>query len=69
MYRLEGEAFPTIPLLIDHFLKTKQPITKKSGVVLGKPIIKVLLSASPSAATRLGQAKEGRVGLAEFPDL
>uniref|UniRef100_UPI0010A013B2 tyrosine-protein kinase Fes/Fps-like n=1 Tax=Podarcis muralis TaxID=64176 RepID=UPI0010A013B2 len=40
MYRLEGEAFPTIPLLIDHFLKTKQPITKKSGVVLGKPIIK-----------------------------
>uniref|UniRef100_A0A8D2L6D0 Protein kinase domain-containing protein n=1 Tax=Varanus komodoensis TaxID=61221 RepID=A0A8D2L6D0_VARKO len=40
MYRLEGEAFPTVPLLIDHFLKSQQPITKKSGIILAKPILK-----------------------------
>ncbi|XP_026517666.2 tyrosine-protein kinase Fes/Fps-like, partial [Terrapene carolina triunguis] len=40
MFRLEGEGFRTIPLLIDHFLHTRQPITKKSGIVLAKPIPK-----------------------------
>ncbi|XP_044300788.1 tyrosine-protein kinase Fes/Fps [Varanus komodoensis] len=40
LYRLEGEAFPTVPLLIDHFLKSQQPITKKSGIILAKPILK-----------------------------
>ncbi|KAJ1180115.1 hypothetical protein NDU88_005339 [Pleurodeles waltl] len=40
MYRLEGEAFSTIPLLVDHFLKTKQAVTKKSEVILLKPIPK-----------------------------
>ncbi|XP_069481288.1 tyrosine-protein kinase Fes/Fps isoform X2 [Ambystoma mexicanum] len=40
MYRLEGEAFSTIPLLVDHFLKTKQAVTKKSGAILGKPVPK-----------------------------
>ncbi|XP_078539396.1 tyrosine-protein kinase Fes/Fps [Lissotriton helveticus] len=40
MYRLEGEAFSTIPLLVDHFLKTKQAVTKKCGVILMKPIPK-----------------------------
>uniref|UniRef100_A0A8C5WUS5 Tyrosine-protein kinase n=1 Tax=Laticauda laticaudata TaxID=8630 RepID=A0A8C5WUS5_LATLA len=40
LYRLESEAFPTIPLLVDHFLKSRQPITKKSGIVLVKPIPK-----------------------------
>uniref|UniRef100_A0A8C8VHP2 Tyrosine-protein kinase n=1 Tax=Pelusios castaneus TaxID=367368 RepID=A0A8C8VHP2_9SAUR len=41
MYRLEGDGFRTIPLLIDHFLQSKQPITKKSRIVLAKPIPKV----------------------------
>ncbi|CAI5792521.1 tyrosine-protein kinase Fes Fps isoform X1 [Podarcis lilfordi] len=64
MYRLEGEAFPTIPLLIDHFLKTKQPITKKSGVVLGKPIIKdkwVLDHEDVLLGERIGQGNFGEV--------
>uniref|UniRef100_A0A8C5M5A2 Tyrosine-protein kinase n=1 Tax=Leptobrachium leishanense TaxID=445787 RepID=A0A8C5M5A2_9ANUR len=40
MYRLEGDAFSTIPLLVDHFMKTKQAVTKKSGVILNKAIVK-----------------------------
>lgn len=48
LYRLEGEAFPTIPLLIDHFLKAKQPLTRRSGVVLLKPVAKVRFLDLPS---------------------
>ncbi|XP_062819605.1 tyrosine-protein kinase Fes/Fps isoform X2 [Anolis carolinensis] len=64
MYRLEGEAFPSIPLLIDHFLKAKQPITKKSGIVLGKPIVKdkwVLDHEDVLLGERIGQGNFGEV--------
>uniref|UniRef100_A0A2K6U7A9 Tyrosine-protein kinase n=1 Tax=Saimiri boliviensis boliviensis TaxID=39432 RepID=A0A2K6U7A9_SAIBB len=40
LYRLEGEGFPSIPLLIDHLLSTQQPLTKKSGVILHRPVPK-----------------------------
>uniref|UniRef100_F7IC12 Tyrosine-protein kinase n=1 Tax=Callithrix jacchus TaxID=9483 RepID=F7IC12_CALJA len=40
LYRLEGEGFPSIPLLIEHLLSTQQPLTKKSGVVLHRPVPK-----------------------------
>uniref|UniRef100_A0A8C2ARJ5 Tyrosine-protein kinase n=1 Tax=Cyprinus carpio TaxID=7962 RepID=A0A8C2ARJ5_CYPCA len=40
-YRFEGTGFPTIPQLIEHHYTTKQVITKKSGVVLLNPVIKV----------------------------
>lgn len=43
LYRLEGEGFPSIPLLIDHLLSTQQPLTKKSGVVLHRAVPKVSL--------------------------
>ncbi|GCC39618.1 hypothetical protein chiPu_0023701, partial [Chiloscyllium punctatum] len=39
-YRFDGESFPTIPLLIDNLVKTRQPVTKKTGAVLIKPITK-----------------------------
>ncbi|XP_033921850.1 tyrosine-protein kinase Fes/Fps isoform X2 [Melopsittacus undulatus] len=39
-YRLEGDGFPTIPLLIDHLLQSQQPVTRKSGVVLARAIPK-----------------------------
>ncbi|XP_072838222.2 tyrosine-protein kinase Fes/Fps isoform X2 [Pogona vitticeps] len=64
LYRLEGEAFPTIPLLIDHFVKTKQPITKKSGIVLAKPIEKdkwVLDHEDVLLGERIGQGNFGEV--------
>nr|KAF6283481.1 FES proto-oncogene, tyrosine kinase [Pipistrellus kuhlii] len=40
MYRLEGDGFPSIPLLIDHLLRSQQPLTKKSGVVLSRAVPK-----------------------------
>ncbi|KAM5206665.1 tyrosine-protein kinase Fes/Fps isoform 2-T3 [Hipposideros larvatus] len=40
LYRLEGEGFPSIPLLIDHLLRSQQPLTKKSGVVLNRAVPK-----------------------------
>ncbi|XP_013927844.1 PREDICTED: tyrosine-protein kinase Fes/Fps [Thamnophis sirtalis] len=64
LYCLEGEAFPTIPLLVDHFLKSRQPITKKSGIVLVKPIPKdkwVLDHEDIMLGQRIGQGNFGEV--------
>nr|XP_033776357.1 tyrosine-protein kinase Fes/Fps [Geotrypetes seraphini] len=64
MYRLEGELFPTVPLLIDHFLKTKQVVTKKSGIVLLKPIPKdkwVLEHEDVILGERIGRGNFGEV--------
>nr|XP_042712447.1 tyrosine-protein kinase Fes/Fps isoform X4 [Chrysemys picta bellii] len=64
MFRLEGESFRTIPLLIDHFLHTRQPITKKSGIVLGKPIPKdkwVLNHEDVLLGERIGRGNFGEV--------
>ena len=41
MYRLEGEGFPTIPLLIEHLLQSQQPITRKSRIILARAVPKV----------------------------
>lgn len=41
MYRLEGDGFPTIPLLVEHLLQSQQPITRKSGIVLARAVPKV----------------------------
>ncbi|XP_076980373.1 tyrosine-protein kinase Fes/Fps isoform X2 [Tamandua tetradactyla] len=40
LYRLEGDGFPTVPLLIDHLLRSQQPLTKKSGIVLSRAVPK-----------------------------
>uniref|UniRef100_A0A8C8ZG64 Tyrosine-protein kinase n=1 Tax=Prolemur simus TaxID=1328070 RepID=A0A8C8ZG64_PROSS len=40
LYRLEGDGFPSIPLLIDHLLCSQQPLTKKSGIVLHRAVPK-----------------------------
>ncbi|XP_066184200.1 tyrosine-protein kinase Fes/Fps isoform X3 [Sylvia atricapilla] len=40
MFRLEGDSFPTIPLLIQHLLQSQQPITRKSGIVLARAVPK-----------------------------
>ncbi|XP_064013834.1 tyrosine-protein kinase Fes/Fps isoform X2 [Pogoniulus pusillus] len=40
MYRLEGEGFPTIPLLVEHLLQSQQPVTRKSGIVLARAVPK-----------------------------
>lgn len=41
MFRLEGEGFATIPLLIEHLLQSQKPITRKSGVILTRAVPKV----------------------------
>ncbi|XP_065267939.1 tyrosine-protein kinase Fes/Fps isoform X4 [Emys orbicularis] len=64
MFRLEGEGFRTIPLLIDHFLHTQQPITKKSGIILAKPIPKdkwVLNHEDVLLGERIGRGNFGEV--------
>ncbi|KAG8575402.1 hypothetical protein GDO81_009542 [Engystomops pustulosus] len=64
LYRLEGEAFPTIPLLIDNFLKTKQVVTKKSGVILSRAIVKdkwVLEHEEVILGERIGRGNFGEV--------
>uniref|UniRef100_A0A452TUW1 Tyrosine-protein kinase n=1 Tax=Ursus maritimus TaxID=29073 RepID=A0A452TUW1_URSMA len=43
LYRLEGDGFPSIPLLIDHLLRSQQPLTKHSfflGIVLNRAVPK-----------------------------
>ncbi|XP_077119675.1 tyrosine-protein kinase Fes/Fps [Ranitomeya variabilis] len=64
LYRLEGEAFPTIPLLVDNFLKTRQVVTKKSGVILCKAIVKdkwVLEHEEVILGERIGRGNFGEV--------
>nr|XP_046241599.1 tyrosine-protein kinase Fes/Fps [Scatophagus argus] len=40
MYRLDGESFPSIPLLIHHLVSSEQHITKRCHIVLKKPVLK-----------------------------
>ncbi|XP_062998940.1 tyrosine-protein kinase Fes/Fps [Elgaria multicarinata webbii] len=64
LYRLEGEAFPSIPRLVDHFLKSKQPITKKTGIILVKPVMKdkwALDHEDVLLGQRIGQGNFGEV--------
>ena len=45
MYWLEGDSFPTIPLLIEHLLQSQQPITRKSGIILARAVPKVTMGS------------------------
>uniref|UniRef100_A0A8C6UMB0 Tyrosine-protein kinase n=1 Tax=Neogobius melanostomus TaxID=47308 RepID=A0A8C6UMB0_9GOBI len=40
MYRLDGDSFQSIPKLIQYLFSTRQHVTKKSNIVLKKPVIK-----------------------------
>ncbi|XP_070712303.1 tyrosine-protein kinase Fes/Fps isoform X2 [Pempheris klunzingeri] len=40
LYRLDGEGFHSVPQLIHHLLSTRQHITKRSDIVLNKPVPK-----------------------------
>ncbi|XP_065590236.1 tyrosine-protein kinase Fes/Fps isoform X2 [Cyrtonyx montezumae] len=64
LYRLEGDGFPTIPLLIDHLLQSQQPITRKSGVVLSRAVLKdkwVLNHEDVLLGERIGRGNFGEV--------
>uniref|UniRef100_A0A7N8XWE7 Tyrosine-protein kinase n=1 Tax=Mastacembelus armatus TaxID=205130 RepID=A0A7N8XWE7_9TELE len=40
MYRLDGEGFYSVPQLIHHLLSSQQHVTKRSDIVLKKPVLK-----------------------------
>ncbi|XP_066503486.1 tyrosine-protein kinase Fes/Fps isoform X2 [Hoplias malabaricus] len=40
MYRLDGEGFQTVPLLMNHLLNSHKNVTKRSDIVLKRPILK-----------------------------
>ncbi|KAG7468165.1 hypothetical protein MATL_G00139880 [Megalops atlanticus] len=40
IYRLDGEGFSSIPLLLDHLVSSHQNVTRKSDIVLKRPILK-----------------------------
>ncbi|NXG75251.1 FES kinase, partial [Baryphthengus martii] len=64
MYRLEGEGFPTIPLLVEHLLQSQQPITRKSGIVLARAVPKdkwVLNHEDVLLGERIGRGNFGEV--------
>ncbi|XP_037251788.1 tyrosine-protein kinase Fes/Fps isoform X1 [Falco rusticolus] len=64
MYRLEGEGFPTIPLLIKNLLQSQQPITRKSGIILARAVPKdkwVLNHEDVLLGERIGRGNFGEV--------
>ncbi|KAA0722868.1 Tyrosine-protein kinase [Triplophysa tibetana] len=40
VYRLDGEGFTSVPLLVNHILSSKSAVTKRTDIVLKKPILK-----------------------------
>nr|XP_019954237.1 PREDICTED: tyrosine-protein kinase Fes/Fps-like [Paralichthys olivaceus] len=40
LYRLDGQGFHSIPLLIHHLLSSEQHVTKRADIVLRKPVLK-----------------------------
>uniref|UniRef100_A0A8C8B9U1 Tyrosine-protein kinase n=1 Tax=Otus sunia TaxID=257818 RepID=A0A8C8B9U1_9STRI len=64
MYWLEGDRFPTIPLLIEHLLQSQQPITRKSGIILARAVPKdkwVLNHEDVLLGERIGRGNFGEV--------
>ncbi|NXE02917.1 FES kinase, partial [Chaetorhynchus papuensis] len=64
MFRLEGDSFPTIPLLIQHLLQSQQPITRKSGIILARAVPKdkwVLNHEDVLLGERIGRGNFGEV--------
>ncbi|NWW76550.1 FES kinase, partial [Climacteris rufus] len=64
MFRLEGDSFPTIPLLIQHLLQSQQPITRRSGIVLARAVPKdkwVLNHEDVLLGERIGRGNFGEV--------
>lgn len=43
MYRLDGEGFHTVPMLMNHLVSSHQHVTKRSDIVLKRPVLKVTL--------------------------
>lgn len=66
-YRFEGTGFSTIPQLIEHHFSTKQVITKKSGVVLLNPVVKVTATCTWQASVGRDESESEEKLLCVFP--
>uniref|UniRef100_A0A8C8FLL2 Tyrosine-protein kinase n=1 Tax=Oncorhynchus tshawytscha TaxID=74940 RepID=A0A8C8FLL2_ONCTS len=40
MYRLDGEGFHTVPMLMNHLVSSHQHVTKRSDIILKRPVLK-----------------------------
>nr|XP_046205226.1 tyrosine-protein kinase Fes/Fps-like [Oncorhynchus gorbuscha]XP_046205227.1 tyrosine-protein kinase Fes/Fps-like [Oncorhynchus gorbuscha]XP_046205228.1 tyrosine-protein kinase Fes/Fps-like [Oncorhynchus gorbuscha]XP_046205229.1 tyrosine-protein kinase Fes/Fps-like [Oncorhynchus gorbuscha] len=40
MYRLDGDGFHTVPMLMNHLVSSHQHVTKRSDIVLKRPVLK-----------------------------
>uniref|UniRef100_A0AAY5KFP8 Tyrosine-protein kinase n=1 Tax=Esox lucius TaxID=8010 RepID=A0AAY5KFP8_ESOLU len=63
-YRLDGEGFQTIPMLMQHLVSSHQPATKRSDIVLKRPVLKdkwVLEHDDVILGQSIGQGNFGEV--------
>ncbi|XP_068172700.1 tyrosine-protein kinase Fes/Fps isoform X2 [Antennarius striatus] len=64
MYHLDGECFHTVPQLIHHLLTSQQHITKRTTILLKKPVLKdqwVLKHEDIIVGHHIGQGNFGEV--------
>uniref|UniRef100_A0AAY5L6P0 Tyrosine-protein kinase n=1 Tax=Esox lucius TaxID=8010 RepID=A0AAY5L6P0_ESOLU len=60
-YRLDGEGFQTIPMLMQHLVSSHQPATKRSDIVLKRPDKWVLEHDDVILGQSIGQGNFGEV--------
>uniref|UniRef100_A0A673ZAX9 FES proto-oncogene, tyrosine kinase n=1 Tax=Salmo trutta TaxID=8032 RepID=A0A673ZAX9_SALTR len=64
MYRLDGEGFHTVPMLMNHLVSSHQHVTKRSDIVLKRPVLKdkwVLEHDDVILGQSIGQGNFGEV--------
>ncbi|XP_014031223.1 tyrosine-protein kinase Fes/Fps isoform X3 [Salmo salar] len=64
MYRLDGERFHTVPMLMNHLVSSHQHVTKRSDIVLKRPVLKdkwVLEHDDVILGQSIGQGNFGEV--------
>ncbi|KAJ7986180.1 hypothetical protein DPEC_G00348100 [Dallia pectoralis] len=64
LYRLDGEGFQTIPLLMQHLVSSHQHVTKRSDIVIKRPVLKdkwVLEHDDVILGQSIGQGNFGEV--------
>uniref|UniRef100_A0A673Z5P1 Tyrosine-protein kinase n=1 Tax=Salmo trutta TaxID=8032 RepID=A0A673Z5P1_SALTR len=61
MYRLDGEGFHTVPMLMNHLVSSHQHVTKRSDIVLKRPDKWVLEHDDVILGQSIGQGNFGEV--------
>ncbi|KAM6979602.1 tyrosine-protein kinase Fes/Fps [Aplochiton taeniatus] len=64
LYRLDGEGFQSVPMLVDQLVSSRLPITKRADILLKRPVLKdkwVLEHDEVILGQRIGQGNFGEV--------